>query len=123
MYNAVINSNTKFFFCFWLSASRRASRKRAISASPYSEMDLSTLIRYSPTALHLLNGGSPTSSGSYGHLSPGKIFYSFLNNKLANLAAYSSDRPNWCFILLAKLNRSSQSKFCFLNQNRTEQKM
>ena len=33
-------------------------------------MDLSTLIRYSPTALHLLNGGSPTSSGSYGHLSP-----------------------------------------------------
>ena len=36
-------------------------------------MDLSTLIRYSPTALHLLNGGSPTSSGSYGHLSPGAI--------------------------------------------------
>ena len=35
-------------------------------------MDLSTLIRYSPTALHLLNG-SPTSSGSYGHLSPGAI--------------------------------------------------
>ena len=36
-------------------------------------MDLSTLIRYSPTALHLLNGGSPTSSGSYGHLSPGAL--------------------------------------------------
>ena len=36
-------------------------------------MDLSTLIRYSPTALHLLGGGSPTSSGSYGHLSPGAI--------------------------------------------------
>ena len=58
--------NLRVFF----TASRRASRKRAISASPYSEMDLSTLIRYSPTALHLLNGGSPTSSGSYGHLSP-----------------------------------------------------
>jgi hypothetical protein len=56
-----------------MEASRRASRKRAISASPYSEMDLSTLIRYSPTALHLLNGGSPTSSGSYGHLSPGAL--------------------------------------------------
>ena len=57
----------------YFAASRRASRKRAISASPYSEMDLSTLIRYSPTALHLLNGGSPTSSGSYGHLSPGAL--------------------------------------------------
>ncbi len=56
-----------------IEASRRASRKRAISASPYSEIDLSTLIRYSPTALHLLNGGSPTSSGSYGHLSPGAL--------------------------------------------------
>ena len=60
-------------FKLYFAASRRASRKRAISASPYSEMDLSTLIRYSPTALHLLNGGSPTSSGSYGHLSPGAI--------------------------------------------------
>ena len=28
-----------------IEASRRASRKRAISASPYSEVDLSTLIR------------------------------------------------------------------------------
>lgn len=56
-----------------IEASRRANRKRAISASPYSEVDLSTLIRYSPTALHLLNGVSPTSSGSYGHLSPGAL--------------------------------------------------
>jgi hypothetical protein len=51
----------------------RANRKRAMSASPYSEVDLSTLIRYSPTALQFLSGGSPTSSGSYGHLSPGAL--------------------------------------------------
>jgi transcriptional activator cubitus interruptus len=52
----------------------RNNRKRALSASPYSDLDLNTLIRYSPTAtaLHLLNGGiSPSSSGSYGHLSAG----------------------------------------------------
>ncbi len=48
----------------------RATRKRPLSASSYSVDDLSTLIRYSPTALHLLNGGSPSSSGSYGHISP-----------------------------------------------------
>ena len=120
MYNAVINSNTKFFFCFWLSASRRASRKRAISASPYSEMDLSTLIRYSPTALHLLNGGSPTSSGSYGHLSPGKIFYSFLNIKLANLAAYGSDRLKRCFTVMPKPNRTIKLLFPEPKPTRTE---
>ena len=53
----------------------RNTRKRALSASPYPDLDLSTLIRYSPTAtaMHLLNGGiSPSSSGSYGHLSTGK---------------------------------------------------
>ena len=53
---------------------QRNSRKRALSASPYSDLDLNTLIRYSPTAMHLLNGGvSPSSSGSYGHLSAGAI--------------------------------------------------
>ena len=50
----------------------RANRKRALSASPYSELDLSALIRYSPTSLHFLNG-SPASSGSYGHLSTGAL--------------------------------------------------
>ena len=52
----------------------RNTRKRALSASPYSDVDLNNLIRYSPTAMHLLNGGlSPSSSGSYGHLSAGNI--------------------------------------------------
>ena len=66
----------------------RANRKRALSASPYSDIDsLSTLIRYSPSAsLQLINGAavaaaaaaaaasasaSPNSSSSYGHLSTG----------------------------------------------------
>ena len=54
----------------------RNTRKRALSASPYSDVDLSTLIRYSPNALPLLTGGiSPSSSGSYGHLSAGKYLY------------------------------------------------
>jgi hypothetical protein len=48
----------------------RTNRKRALSASPYPDLDLSALIRYSPTSLHFLNG-SPGSSGSYGHLSTG----------------------------------------------------
>ena len=75
-----------------LEASRRASRKRALSTSPYNDLDLNTILRYSPAAsLHLLNGaaavaaasnaaaaaaanGSPNSSGSYGgHLSTGTI--------------------------------------------------
>ena len=54
----------------------RSSRKRALSASPgYSELDLANLMRHSPTSLQLLgaaavaNGGSPSSSGSYGQLS------------------------------------------------------
>ena len=38
----------------------RANRKRALSASPYSDIDsLSTLIRYSPSAsLQLINGAA-----------------------------------------------------------------
>ena len=75
-------------FLYDAAASRRANRKRALSASPYSEMDLNTLIRYSPSASLQLaaaaaalngggagggaGGGSPNSSGSYGgHLSTG----------------------------------------------------
>ncbi|TRY69321.1 hypothetical protein TCAL_03239 [Tigriopus californicus] len=49
------------------AAASRVTRKRALSASPYSEMDLANLIRNSP-----LNG-SASSSGSYGHLSPGTM--------------------------------------------------
>lgn len=59
-------------------------------------MDLSTLIRYSPTALHLLNGGSPTSSGSYGHLSPGGLspFHSaHLQQLQAHLIRSASSSP------------------------------
>ena len=59
-------------------------------------MDLSTLIRYSPTALHLLNGGSPTSSGSYGHLSPGGLspFHSaHLQQLQAHLIRSASTSP------------------------------
>ena len=58
----------------------RSSRKRALSASPgYSELDLANLMRHSPTSMQLLNaaaanGASPSSSGSYGHLS-GKYFF------------------------------------------------
>ena len=58
----------------------RSNRKRALSASPgYSELDLANLMRHSPTSLQLLgaaaaaNGGSPSSSGSYGQLSGKKI--------------------------------------------------
>ena len=54
----------------------RSNRKRALSASPgYSELDLANLMRHSsPTSMQLLNaaaanGASPSSSGSYGHLS------------------------------------------------------
>lgn len=58
----------------------RNSRKRALSGS-YSEIDLTNLIRHSPTSLQLLNaaanGGSPSSSGSYGHLSGN--FISFMS--------------------------------------------
>lgn len=53
-----------------LASLNRANRKRALSASPYPELDLSALVRYSPTSLHFI-GGSPGSSGSYGHLSTG----------------------------------------------------
>ena len=34
--------------------------------------------------------------------------------------AQSSDRPKQCFTVLPEPNRTSQSKFCFQNRNRTE---
>ena len=55
------------------SLRERANRKRALSASPYSDLDLSTMIRYSPTSLLLTGSRSSSTSGSYGHLSAGKL--------------------------------------------------
>lgn len=49
----------------------RANRKRALSASPYSDLDL--MIRFSPTSLLLTGSRSSSTSGSYGHLSAGKL--------------------------------------------------
>ena len=50
----------------------RANRKRALSASPYSDLDLGAMIRYSPTSLLLTGSRSSSTSGSYGHLSAGE---------------------------------------------------
>ncbi|XP_030750376.1 transcriptional activator cubitus interruptus isoform X2 [Sitophilus oryzae] len=54
----------------------RASRKRALSASPYSDLDLTSVIRFSPSSLASLAAGSRSSSacsGSLGHLSAGAL--------------------------------------------------
>uniref|UniRef100_A0A0K2TKF1 C2H2-type domain-containing protein n=1 Tax=Lepeophtheirus salmonis TaxID=72036 RepID=A0A0K2TKF1_LEPSM len=59
-----------------LRESLRANRKRALSASPYTDLDIAgALMRYSPTTLQLLSGISPNSSGSYigGALSPAAL--------------------------------------------------
>ena len=54
----------------------RANRKRALSASPYSvDLDLNTMIRYSPTSLLLTGSRSSSTSGSYGHLSAGNFTF------------------------------------------------
>ena len=75
----------------------KSNRKRALSASPgYSELDLANLMRHSPTSLQLLgaaavaNGGSPSSSGSYGHLS-GKLMNSRLLNPVHHFTGNSFD--------------------------------
>ncbi|XP_014207539.1 transcriptional activator cubitus interruptus-like [Copidosoma floridanum] len=50
----------------------RASRKRALSSSPYSDrLDIDSMIRFSPNSLASIVNGSRSSSasGSYGHLS------------------------------------------------------
>ncbi|XP_026824267.1 transcriptional activator cubitus interruptus-like [Ooceraea biroi] len=50
----------------------RASRKRALSSSPYSDrFDIDSMIRFSPNSLASIVNGSRSSSasGSYGHLS------------------------------------------------------
>ncbi|XP_076263287.1 transcriptional activator cubitus interruptus isoform X2 [Rhynchophorus ferrugineus] len=70
-------------FPFSLDSSRlcsprlaRASRKRALSASPYSDLDLTSVIRFSPSSLASLAAGSRSSSacsGSLGHLSAGAL--------------------------------------------------
>lgn len=56
--------------------SARQSRKRALSASPYSDsLDINSMIRFSPNSLvSIVNGSrSSSASGSYGHLSAGAI--------------------------------------------------
>lgn len=56
------------------SASVHYGRKRALSASPYSDMfDINSMIRFSPNSLvSFMNGSrSSSASGSYGHLSAG----------------------------------------------------
>ncbi len=57
--------------------SARQNRKRALSISPYSDtLELNSVIRFSPnTLVSLVNcsRSSSSSSGSYGHLSPGSI--------------------------------------------------
>ena len=63
------------------SMRERANRKRALSASPYSELDLNTMIRYSPTSLLLTGSRSSSTSGSYGHLSAGKENIKSLNSE------------------------------------------
>jgi transcriptional activator cubitus interruptus len=58
------------------SASALATgRKRALSASPYSDsFDINSMIRFSPNSLvSFMNGSrSSSASGSYGHLSAGQ---------------------------------------------------
>lgn len=54
----------------------RQSRKRALSASPYSDLDLNSMIRFSPNSLVSIVNASRSSSaasGSYGHLSAGTL--------------------------------------------------
>lgn len=54
----------------------RASRKRALSSSPYSDsFDINSMIRFSPNSLASIVNGSRSSSasGSYGHLSAGAL--------------------------------------------------
>ena len=60
------------------ASSLHFGRKRALSASPYS--DMLDMIRFSPNSLvSYLNGSrSSSASGSYGHLSAGKSLFLFL---------------------------------------------
>ncbi|XP_054162446.1 transcriptional activator cubitus interruptus-like [Oppia nitens] len=52
-----------------------SSRKRALSASPYSDFDINSIVRFSPNSLvSFMNGSrSSSASGSYGHLSAGTL--------------------------------------------------
>ncbi|GFY58051.1 transcriptional activator GLI3 [Trichonephila inaurata madagascariensis] len=53
----------------------RHGRKRALSSSPYSDFDINSMIRFSPSSLvSFMNGSrSSSASGSYGHLSAGSL--------------------------------------------------
>ena len=48
---------------------------------------------------------------------------SYEKDENVNFGFYVSDRPKQCFTVLPKQNRTSQSKFCFPNRNRTEPNM
>ena len=63
----------------------RASRKRALSSSPYSDrFDIDSMIRFSPNSLASIVNGSRSSSasGSYGHLSAGEQPNQFMTQLL-----------------------------------------
>ena len=47
----------------------------------------------------------------------------YVKDKENFLIPLECDRPKQCFTVLPKQNRTCQSKFCFLNQNRTEPNM
>ena len=71
------------------SLRERANRKRALSASPYSDLDLSTMIRYSPTSLLLTGSRSSSTSGSYGHLSAGEL------EIIRKIKVFAKNTPRW----------------------------
>ena len=73
---AALNMGADLFRTPSSAASLHFGRKRALSASPYSDMfDINQMIRFSPNSLmnSLMSGSrSSSASGSYGHLSAGK---------------------------------------------------
>lgn len=79
------------------ASSLHFGRKRALSASPYSDMlDINSMIRFSPNSLvSYLNGSrSSSASGSYGHLSAGKsCLKAYSQHSLLCLISISPARP------------------------------
>ncbi|GFT67382.1 transcriptional activator GLI3 [Nephila pilipes] len=77
------NANTPTDLALGLDGSQMSSpkpgvrhgRKRALSSSPYSDFDINSMIRFSPSSLvSFMNGSrSSSASGSYGHLSAGSL--------------------------------------------------
>ncbi|KAG8201198.1 hypothetical protein JTE90_028850 [Oedothorax gibbosus] len=55
-------------------APSRHGRKRPLSSSPYPDIDINAMIRFSPFELvHMMNAPRSSSGGSYGHLSAGSL--------------------------------------------------